>query len=209
MQGMWGLAGPAGLFAYAGRRDRLDALNALTMERAIEASSMLPEGALLFLNADPIAFAGGAIPAVLTKAASKGCALERIVLEITERSAFPDSPDALRSLDRVRDLGVKLALDDHGSAWSHLGLIDRIRPDLIKISASFGTSFERDETKRRIVRNVAALARDFGARTVIEGIESAATADAAEAEGIELAQGFYFGYPAAAWRWSAGALRAA
>jgi EAL domain-containing protein (putative c-di-GMP-specific phosphodiesterase class I) len=127
--------------------------------------------------------------------------LQRIVLEITERSGF--TGDAAGPVfDELHAVGVRFALDDHGSAYSHLGQISRIRPSFIKISNAFGTAFEEDETKQRIVRHTIALARDFGCETILEGIESGATARAAAQEGVRLAQGFHFSIARAASHWT-------
>jgi EAL domain-containing protein (putative c-di-GMP-specific phosphodiesterase class I) len=205
MNGSWRLGGPAELFDYAARRDRLTDLNLAAMQRAIALSPALPAGSALFINVDPSAFTNYAlVKALRDSTARAGIAMDRIVLEITERSAFLDCEASTRTLDDLREFGVRFALDDHGSAYSHLAVINRIRPSFIKISQSFGTACETDETKLRIIRHVAALARDFGARTVLEGIECAATAVAAADAGIDYAQGYHFGRPSPATAWTAG-----
>lgn len=204
-RGGWSVAGPAELFDYAERRDRLAELNVAAVTRAIQESAALPPHCAIFVNVDPATFASRRLTASLRRAADDASiALDRVVLEITERSGFTDCDGAARLFDELREAGVRFALDDHGCSYSHLSLIDRIRPSFVKISNLFGTAFEQDETKRRIVRNLAALARDFGAQTVLEGIESAATADAAAAAGIEFGQGFGFARPLPAAHWKAG-----
>jgi EAL domain-containing protein (putative c-di-GMP-specific phosphodiesterase class I) len=104
--------------------------------------------------------------------------------------------------DELRELGLRFALDDHGSAYSHLSLINRIKPSFIKMSQTFGTDFENDPTKERIVRHTVSLARDFGCEMILEGVESAETARAAALIGVTLAQGFHFGRPRAAGHWT-------
>jgi EAL domain-containing protein (putative c-di-GMP-specific phosphodiesterase class I) len=210
MQGAWKLGGPAELFEYAARRERLADLNLAAMQHAIARSTQLPPDAAIFINLDPAVFAGSTIVSSLCNATARASiALDRIVIEITERSAFADCDAAARTLDSLRNLGVRFALDDHGSAYSHLSSINCIRPSFVKISQSFGTAFEEDETKHRIVRHIAALARDFGAQTILEGIECAATAAAASEAGIDLGQGYHFGRPSPASSWSAGVACAA
>jgi EAL domain-containing protein (putative c-di-GMP-specific phosphodiesterase class I) len=98
----------------------------------------------------------------------------------------------------LKSAGVRFAFDDVGSAYSHLEHIDVIRPQFLKISKQFGSDFERDATKEKIVRNIIALAADFGCATIIEGVETEATLDAARDAGIALAQGYLFGRPAEA-----------
>jgi EAL domain-containing protein (putative c-di-GMP-specific phosphodiesterase class I) len=203
VQATWLTAGPLMLFDYAARRDRLAELNVVTMCRALEAAAGLPQDASIFINIDPLTFhKASLVPALFAAAKKHNVALGRVVLEVTERSAFSDDEVAGRAFDELRAAGVRFALDDHGSAYSHLGQISRIRPSFIKISNEFGTGFEQDETKQRIVRHTVALARDFGCETILEGIETAATAQAAAEAGVTLAQGYHYGRPSAASDWN-------
>lgn len=202
VRGSWLPGGPVMLFEYAQRRDKLAELNILAMTRAIEEATTLPANAAIFINIDPLTFTSSRLaPALFEVAARTGIALDRIVLEVTERSAFVDDERAGDAFDALREAGVRFALDDHGSAYSHLSQIQRIRPSFIKISNTFGTGFERDETKERIVRHTLALARDFGCETILEGIESGDTVRAAFDAGVPLAQGFHFSRARAASHW--------
>ncbi len=203
VRGRWLAGGPVMLFDYASRRDRLAELNVVAMTRSLEAAAPLPEEAHIFVNIDPLTFDGRAlVPSLIVAAERASLPLERIVLEVTERSAFHDHDVAARVFDELRELGLRFALDDHGSAYSHLSLISRIKPSFIKMSQTFGTDFESDPTKARIVKHTIALARDFGCETILEGVESGATARAAAAAGVTLAQGFHFGRPRAAGHWT-------
>ncbi len=83
------------------------------------------------------------------------------------------------------------------------GIIDVIRPRFLKISQQFGTGFEEDPTKEKIVRNIIALAADFGCQTILEGVENEATLVAARELGIPLAQGYHLGRPGPAAEWRA------
>ncbi|HEX6640564.1 MAG TPA: EAL domain-containing response regulator [Thermoanaerobaculia bacterium] len=197
-----GLAGgPEMLFAYAERRGKLAELNLLTMVNAIDDAAALPADASIFINLDPLTFSHSKlIPYLYGAAIRSGIALSRIVLEVTERSCFTDVRTEV--FDELRSSGVRFALDDHGSAYSHLARIQQIRPAFFKISNTFGTAFELDETKERIVRHTLSLARDFGCETILEGIETSATARAAAAAGVRLAQGFFFSRARAASHWS-------
>lgn len=203
IRGWWADGGPAALFDYAQRLHRLVDLNLAAINTAFAEAGQLPADTMLFVNVDPVVFdQRNAARIIRTSAARHGFPLSRLVLEITERSDFGDAAAAALAFDELRAQGVRFALDDHGSAYSHLGAVDRIQPSFIKISRSFGTDFERDAMRTRIVRHVAALARDLGCRTVLEGVESAATANAAAEQGVELLQGYLLGNPRAASYWS-------
>lgn len=199
----WAAGGPAELFTYASRCSRLAELNLGAAGCAIREARHLPLDATLFLNIDPCAIETASFPDSFRAVVAKtGIALDRIVIEITERSGFSNEPRAAEVFSDLRGSGIRFALDDVGSAWSHLGLMSRIQPSFIKISGMFGTDAEQDETKRRIVRNVLALARDFDCRTILEGIETRDTAQAAVDLEIDYGQGFLFGRPHPAHSWT-------
>lgn len=203
VRGDWPTGGPTTLFEYAERRGKLAELNLVTMERAVEHARALPHDTTLFINIDPLTFSSPRLVPVLRRSAARaGIALDRVVLEITERCGLTDhSADSV--FEELRQSGVRFALDDHGSAYSHLLHMSSIRPSFIKISNAFGTDFEQDETRRRIVRNTVALAHDFGCEPILEGIETGATARAAIEEGVSLGQGFHFSRARAASHWTA------
>lgn len=195
--------GPAALFDYAERRSRLTDLNIAAMSRAIEDAATLPHSAAIFINLDPVAFESRAlVPALFAATRRASLSPSRLVLEITERSGLTENA-AISPFDELRRAGVRFAFDDHGSAYSHLSAIGRILPSFIKISHSFGTDFQSDVTKERIVRHLISLANDLGCEAIVEGIESAATAQAAARAGATLVQGFHFGRPREASHWVA------
>ena len=202
----WPLGGPAELFEYATRLSYGTVLNRAAMVASIEAAAELPGSSSIFINIDPSTFSDPELITDLESASARAnISLDRIVLEITEKNPLGTDEIATDAFEVLRAHGVRFALDDHGSAYSHLATIQKIRPSVIKISQLFGTDFEADETKLRVVRHVVALARDFGCSTVLEGIESPATAVAAAGLGIELAQGYFFSRPRAGSHWRAAA----
>ena len=188
----------AQLFDRAMERRRGAELNLAAIHSALDAVPRLPQDALLFINADPVVLGSSQLSSAIRAGAERnGFSLSRLVLEITERSAFMDVTATTRVLGELRGSGVRFALDDFGSAHSHLAHIDVIRPSFIKIGHSFGTAFEGNATHTRIVRHISSLARDFACSTILEGVESPATARAARELGIEYAQGYQFGRPVA------------
>jgi EAL domain-containing protein (putative c-di-GMP-specific phosphodiesterase class I) len=192
------LRNPEILFKYAMRKQRTADLEFVCIAQTIETAQLLPGTPAIFLNVHPDVFRHGVkLPETLRGLAAKhGVALHRLVVEITEQAALPDSRDVFRAIDGLRELGVRLAYDDVGVAYSHLPVIGKVRPSFLKISQAFGSGFEGDETKTKIVKNILALASDFGSEVILEGIEEPSTARAARELGIPLGQGFLFGRPA-------------
>jgi EAL domain-containing protein (putative c-di-GMP-specific phosphodiesterase class I)/ActR/RegA family two-component response regulator len=202
LRGGWPIGTVAEMFDYGERCHRLAELNVVCMRRALANARKLPAGSTIFINLDPLTFARPGLAELISKEADRaGVELSRLVLEITERDAFPREAAAERTLETLRAAGVRFALDDVGSAYSHFEVIERINPSFMKISQSFGSAFELDSIKQRIVANVLHLARNFDCDVVVEGIESAETAAAAAAMGVNHAQGYFFGRPAAAEEW--------
>ncbi len=202
VKGGWPLGGVVSLFEYAARRGRATDLNRAAIVSAIETAAALPEQSLLFINVDPPTFSDPRVASeILTTAERCGLSLQRIVLEITERAALSGNAVCVETFAKLREAGVRFALDDHASAYSHMATISMTQPSFFKISGAFATGFETDLNKQRVVRNVLALAKDFGCSTVIEGIETEATATAAAKLGIELGQGYFFSRPLDASHW--------
>jgi len=193
------LRNPEVLFKYAARKQRVCELEFACIGKAMEAGGALTSGgALMFINVHPDVFGSGALfqRTLVSHARQRGVSLERVVLEITEQSSLSGTSAVLKAIQELRDLGVRFAFDDVGVAYSHLPLIGDVRPSFLKISQHFGTGFETDPTRRKIVMNLQSLARDFNCELILEGVENESTAKAAADLGIPLGQGFFFGHPA-------------
>lgn len=193
------LRNPALFFRYAERKNSLFETELRCMESAIADTHLLPADASIFINVHPHTLSReGFDEAVVRIAGRNGVDLRRVVLEITEQGAIDDLERCIANIETLRACGVRFALDDVGIAYSHLLHIQRIQPSFLKVSQEFGTDFEIDENKRKIVRNIVALARSFGCEVILEGVETAGTAVAATAMGIRYLQGYLYGKPARA-----------
>lgn len=189
---------PEVLFRYAERKQRIADLEFACAARSFRTAAALPGSGQLFLNIHPEVFTEGErlCETIARESSNASFPLDRLVLEITEQSQLRESPAVLQTFARLQEMGVRFAFDDLGIAYSHLPLIDRIRPSYLKVSQHFGTGFEADPTKRKVIANLLSLAHDFKCELILEGIESESTAHAAAHLGITLGQGFFFGLPA-------------
>jgi EAL domain-containing protein (putative c-di-GMP-specific phosphodiesterase class I)/ActR/RegA family two-component response regulator len=194
------LRNPEVLFQYAERKQKLAELEFACVTQTLREGSQLSHSAALFMNIHPEVLVNGRElrELVVRDAKEYGVALDRIVLEITEQGSLSGHRTVFEEIDRIRDLGVRFAFDDVGVAYSHLPFIDKVRPSFLKISQHFGTAFEIDSTKLKIVTNLQSLARDFDCDLILEGIEHSSTAEVAAEMGIRYGQGFFFGRPAEA-----------
>lgn len=191
---------PETLFRYANRQLRVTDLELACIRSSLQKARHLPDWAPLFVNVHPAAFASGKVLEewVVSQSARTGIAMNRLVLEITEQESLSTDSTVMFGILALKAAGIRFAFDDVGVAYSHLSLIDKIRPSFLKISQEFGGGFEGDSTKTKIVRNLLSLAKDFDCELILEGIETAETARAATELGIKFAQGYYFARPAPA-----------
>ncbi len=188
---------PAALFRYADRKQLAVDLTLVCLERALHLASSIPSRYLTLLNVDSRAFDDRRLVPSLTQAAERASVpLDRVVLELTEQHPFVETPAAFAAVEQLRKRGVAFAFDDVGVAYSHLPFIARIRPRFLKISQQFGTGFEGDPVRTKLVRNIVELAAEFDCEVILEGIEAQKTAEAARILGIRYGQGFFFGRPA-------------
>jgi diguanylate cyclase (GGDEF)-like protein len=124
-----------------------------------------------------------------------GVPADRLTVEVTETSITADPVRAMKVLDDVRRLGIRIAIDDFGTGYSSLSYLRRLRPDEIKIDKSFVVQMLTDENSAVIVRSTIDLAHGLGLEVVAEGVEDQATYDVLAALGCDRQQGFHIAQP--------------
>jgi diguanylate cyclase (GGDEF)-like protein len=120
----------------------------------------------------------------------------RIVLEVTESSELGRS-DVTRRLERLRDVGYRLAVDDFGAGFSNFARLEAMRPDILKLDRSLvsraGSGVEGGVAFLVAARSVAESLR---CEVIAEGVQTAEERGVVLASGITLAQGYLLGRPA-------------
>ena len=124
-----------------------------------------------------------------------GLAPDALRLEITEQVLTEELRAAADTLRALRELGVRLAIDDFGVGHSSLSYLRQLDADVLKIDRSFVRDLARDEGSADIVRAVAWLAHRFGMQVTAEGVETAEQLASARAVGCDRAQGHLFAKP--------------
>lgn len=115
---------------------------------------------------------------------------ELLTVEVTEGTIVSDVKRSVQVLDRVRRLGVRLAMDDFGTGYSSLAQFKRLPFDEIKIDKLFVQNMLQSRGDAQIVRAMVDLAHNFGLVAVAEGVEDMATLDKLRELGCDLAQGY-------------------
>jgi diguanylate cyclase (GGDEF)-like protein/PAS domain S-box-containing protein len=121
---------------------------------------------------------------------ASGWPASQLVLEVTESAIMTDAASAAVLLERLRDLGVSIAVDDFGTGYSSLAYLKRLPVSVLKIDRSFTEHVTTDPDSLAIATAIVDLARGLGLRTIAEGIETQDQADAMRRLGCGSGQGY-------------------
>jgi PAS domain S-box-containing protein len=117
------------------------------------------------------------------------------MLEITETVVMSDPETAIRRLDDLRLLGVRLAVDDFGTGHSSLAYLRRLPVQELKLARQFVSDLDRTPESLALARGIVGLAHAMGMRVIAEGVEQPAERDRLRGMGCDLAQGYLFARP--------------
>lgn len=115
---------------------------------------------------------------------------DQLTVEVTEGTIVSDVKRSVQVLERVRRLGVRLAMDDFGTGYSSLAQFKRLPFDEIKIDKLFVQNMLQTRGDAQIVRAMVDLAHNFGLVAVAEGVEDTPTLNRLRELGCDLAQGY-------------------
>jgi EAL domain-containing protein (putative c-di-GMP-specific phosphodiesterase class I) len=118
-----------------------------------------------------------------------------LTLEVTESTIMNDPSRAVHVLARLRDIGVRIAVDDYGTGYSSLAYLKRLRVDELKIDKSFIMNMLDDDNDEVIVRSTVELGHNLGLQVVAEGVESAAVWQRLLPLGCDVIQGYHLSRP--------------
>lgn len=124
-----------------------------------------------------------------------GLPATQLELEITESLLIGDTQHTVDILEKLKAIGVSVAVDDFGTGYSSLAYLKRFPLDVLKIDRSFVTGCERGGDGLAIPRAIISLGHSLGLKIVAEGVENEGQLRALEALGCELFQGFLFSRP--------------
>ncbi|MGB4441792.1 MAG: bifunctional diguanylate cyclase/phosphodiesterase [Coriobacteriia bacterium] len=188
---------PDKLFGIAYDADLVVRLERLCRKRAFEAAADLPEGKLLFINIEPEAVADPELRDIMftTLVAGSGMKPESVVFEITERTAITDFSAFRATLEYLRRLGFRVAVDDGGAGYGSLQSLAEVRPEWLKIDMSLVSEIDTDDIRRSLVTSMVTFAERIGVKLVAEGIERPEQLATLRELGVEYGQGFLFCEP--------------
>ncbi|WP_229776576.1 EAL domain-containing protein [Deinococcus ruber] len=124
-----------------------------------------------------------------------GADFSRLVFEVTESEAFPDLTLLRSILERYRQEGAQVALDDLGAGHTSLNYLSELKPDIVKLDRGLVSGLHREDRRVPLITALIGYAHDLGIRVVAEGIETPDELAQIIALGADYAQGYFLGRP--------------
>ncbi|MGN0697002.1 MAG: EAL domain-containing protein [Oscillospiraceae bacterium] len=187
---------PVFLFEYAKREGISLKLDRICREKAMRAFSTENRGASLFINFetsvlnDVVSGTGS-----LAKTAEEnGISPQNIVIELNE-SRVRDSYNLMMFVDYYRSKGFLIALDNVSAGLDTINRIMLINPDIIKIDRAIISQIENNTYNQEVFRSIINTAKQIGAMTVAEGVETVDEVLTCMLMGVDYFQGYYFQKP--------------
>ncbi len=119
----------------------------------------------------------------------------QLIIEITETTALNNLTQARQMIDRLRELGCRIALDDFGVGFSSFHSLKSLPVDFIKIDGSFIRELMHKPDDRIFVKALVEIAEHFGYQTVAEFVENRALYKLLKELGVDYCQGYHVGRP--------------
>ncbi|WP_415398161.1 EAL domain-containing protein [Sulfurimonas sp. CS5] len=119
----------------------------------------------------------------------------KIVIEITEQEGVEDFDRLMKIIEKLRQKGVLIAIDDFGSGYANYTHILKIKPDYLKIDGSLIKNILVDNESKILVKSIIRFAKDLETKTIAEYVENEEIFKLLKEYGVDEFQGYYFGRP--------------
>jgi EAL domain-containing protein (putative c-di-GMP-specific phosphodiesterase class I)/CHASE2 domain-containing sensor protein len=190
---------PTEFVSAAEQSDRIEKLTDFVLDQAIGATAQLARKGFDFgiaVNLSARMLNDRHLPArVSALLARHGLPPGKLTLELTETAAVSGSGNGVDLLARMRDLGVKIAIDDYGTGLSTLDYLKKMPATEIKIDQSFIKTMRDNRSDLIMVQSTIALAHSLGRTVVAEGVEDPESLEQLRQMECDVAQGFIVGRP--------------
>ncbi|MDP8956282.1 MAG: EAL domain-containing protein [Actinomycetota bacterium] len=162
----------------------------VAVRRALDALPYLSPDFMLSINASPATVVSEQFFETLANRAA-----DRIVVEVKEASLVRNEATLFSAFERLRDIGMRLAVDDvRNDGESFAGML-RLAPEFVKLDISLCRYIDLDEGRFHLVHDLVDLALDAHADVIAEGIQSRTELEALRRLGVRYGQGYYLALP--------------
>ena len=120
---------------------------------------------------------------------------DKYYLEITESAFVEDAKAVIPVIEKIRDNGFKVEIDDFGSGYSSFGALVDLPFDILKIDMMFIRSMDQNHKVKDIIKMIINLAKTLNAVTIAEGVETKEQYQFLKENGCDIVQGYYLSKP--------------
>jgi diguanylate cyclase (GGDEF)-like protein len=192
-----GLVPPDQFIPLAEETGLIVPLGEWVLRRACDDATRWPEGVKVAVNLSPVQFKQAELFEVIQSALrNSGLPPERLELELTESVLLERAAENYAFMQKLKSIGVALALDDFGIGYSSLSCLTAFPFDKIKIDKSFIGNLNRLHKSSAIISSVVTLARGLDMSVTAEGVETREQFEMLRTLGVNFAQGYLLGRPA-------------
>jgi len=147
------------------------------------------------INFLPNDFFNPSIMDILVEQIKKFDSPKRVIVEITEQEGVENFDMLRKAAEKLREMGVQIAIDDFGSGYANYAHVLEIKPDYIKIDGSLIQNILTDSDSKILVKSIVRFAKELNITTVAEFVENEKIFELLKEYGVDEFQGYYFGRP--------------
>ena len=187
-----GLVYPGSFIEAAEDSGLITRLGDWVIRAALEQAKRLPDHVRVAVNISPLqVHSANLFPTIVNALAVNELDPSRLDLEITESVLMTDTDFTLERLRQLKELGVRISLDDFGTGFSSLSYLRNFPFDKVKIDKSFISDMESSEDSRAITVATLGLAKALGLKCTAEGVETEYQSRFLREAGCDELQGFF------------------
>lgn len=165
-------------------------LELAVIRKALQAVTLLPANVYLSFNISPNTILKDSLASTL-----EGLPLERLMLEVTEHTSINDYELVAMQLAPLRQMGLRLAVDDAGAGFASFRHILQLKPDVIKLDYSLIHNIDTDRDRRALAAALIRFAEETGSKVVAEGVETETELQTLRELNVNKVQGNLLGCP--------------
>lgn len=185
------------LFAYIRLKQQEMQVDRHCVRAALESVASLPTDLQLSVNVhtSTLCWDEGFVEFLAGLTARTGIAADRLTVEVVEHQPVREPRRLVETLKSLRELGMRIALDDIGNGHSTFKRLLDCDPHYFKIDREVVQGCHRDSRRSAVIESIVLLARSFGSQVIAEGIEDTADLETVSGHGIRLVQGYALARP--------------
>ncbi|WP_084419056.1 putative bifunctional diguanylate cyclase/phosphodiesterase [Henriciella litoralis] len=191
-----GLIGPDHFIQHAEDSGIITRLGDWALREALKAARRMPESMHIAVNISPLQIhSSSLVTTIINAIAANQIDPSRLELEITESVLMSDTEFTLERLKQLKDIGLRISLDDFGTGFSSLSYLRRFPFDKLKIDKSFVEDADHNNESRAITKATLQIAKALNMRCTAEGVETETQKQFLTEIGCDELQGYLISRP--------------